>query len=248
MPSIGSHLAGARLVADRLAHRAIEADRGAYFLGATAPDLRGMTRQPREETHFFSFDDLQHQDSAERMFSEHPGLRLASAMDDETRAFVAGYLTHLLMDEQYIERIYREYFGQASKLGGDARADLLDRLLQYELDRREREQDALASTREALAATSAQAEIAFIARETLQRWRDVAVEMASHPPDWDRWARTASRHAGAAVASPDDEAAVLREAPDLLREVLDHVTEQRVREFIDESVEAATARVRTYLA
>ena len=44
MPSLGSHLAGARLIADRLAHRAIEADRGAYYLGATAPDLRSMTR------------------------------------------------------------------------------------------------------------------------------------------------------------------------------------------------------------
>ena len=247
MPSIGSHLAGARLVADRLAHRAIEADRGAYFLGATAPDLRGMTRQPREETHFFSFDDLEHQDSAERMFSEHPQLR-ASNLDQETRAFVAGYLTHLLMDEQYIERIYREYFGQASKLAGNARADLLDRLLQYELDRREREQDALASARDAMSVTGARADVAFIARETLERWRDVAIEMASHPPTWERWARTASRHAGAAVASADDEAAMLREVPNLLREVLDHVTEQRVREFMDESIDAATVRVREYLA
>jgi hypothetical protein len=248
MPSIGSHLAGARLVADRLAHRTIEADRGAYFLGATAPDLRGMTRQPREETHFFSFDDLEHQDSTERMFSEHPELLVASDIDDETRAFVAGYLTHLLMDEQYIERIYREYFGKASKLGGDARADLLDRLLQYELDRREREQESLVSARDAMSTTGVHADVAFIARDTLERWRDVAVEMASHPPTWDRWARTASRHAGAATATADEEAAMLREAPELLREVLDHVTEQRVREFMDQSIDAATERVRAYLS
>jgi hypothetical protein len=246
MPSIGSHLAGARLVADRLAHRTIDADRGAYFLGATAPDLRGMTRQPREDTHFFSFEDLAHQDSAERMFAEHPRLRVPNELDAETRAFVAGYLTHLLMDEQYIERIYREYFGAASKLGGDARADLLDRLLQYELDRRAREDEALASARDAMAAANASADVAFIAADTLGRWRDIAVEMASHPPTWDRWARTAARHAGASAETSDDEAAMLREVPDLLREVLDHVTEQRVREFIDESVEAATARVREY--
>jgi hypothetical protein len=245
MPSIGSHLAGARLVADRLAHQAIEADRGAYFLGATAPDLRGMTRQPREQTHFFSFDELAHQDSPQRMFAEYPRLSRAEGLDVETRAFVAGYLTHLLMDEQYIERIYREYFGAASKLGGDARADLLDRLLQYELDRREREDGALDVASAALAQTSARAEVEFIERETLRRWRDVAVDMASHPPTWERWAHTAARHAGTAAAS-DNEAA-MREVPELLREVLDHVTEHRVREFMDESVEAATERVRAYL-
>ena len=245
MPSIGSHLAGARLIADRLAHRAIEADRGVYFLGATAPDLRGMTRQPREQTHFFSFDDFTHQDSAERMFAEYPRLSRADELDAETRAFVAGYLTHLLIDEQYIERIYRGYFGAASQLGGDARADLLDRLLQYELDRREREDGALDVAGAALAETSALADVEFIERETLLRWRGVAVDMASHPPTWERWARTAARHAGAAGAA-DDEAA-MREVPELLREVLDHVTEQRVREFMDESVEAATLRVREYL-
>jgi hypothetical protein len=247
MPSIGSHLAGARLVADRLAHRAIESDRGAYFLGATAPDLRGMTRQPRDETHFFSFEELAHQDSAARMFSDHPRLGIARELDSETRAFIAGYLTHLLMDEQYIERVYREYFGQASRLAGDARADLLDRLLQYELDRRERMDDALRDARNAMAATSARADVAFIAADTLQRWRDVAVEMASHPATWDRWARTAARHASAATSDYEDEEAMLREVPDLLREVLDHVTEQRVREFMDESIEVATARVREYL-
>src|SRR5262245_18161367 len=129
MPSIGSHLASARLIADRLRHRGIDADRGAYYFGSTAPDLRTMARMDREATHFFTLDDLEAQDSIARMFAAHPELADPSALNDETRAFMAGYLTHLLLDERYIERIYREYFGVASKFGTDERGNLLDRVL-----------------------------------------------------------------------------------------------------------------------
>lgn len=244
MPSLGSHLASARLLADRLAHADIEADRGAYYLGATAPDLRLITRGEREETHFFTLDELEAQDSVERLFAAHPRLATPSELTGETRAFMAGYLTHLLMDQHYIERIYRSYFGVASKFGDDPRGNLLDRVLQYELDRREREEDALAGVREAMANTSAAADIDFIARETLLRWRDAAVDIASHPPTWDRFVRMATRH----LNRPEDEAErLVRDIPDLLRDTLDHVTQDRVDAFLEEAAEATSARLREYL-
>lgn len=244
MPSLGSHLASARLLADRLAHRDLEADRGAYYLGATAPDLRLITRGEREDTHFFTLDALEHQDSVARLFAAHPRLRDTRGLTAETRAFMAGYLTHLLMDEQYIERVYRAYFGAASKFGDDPRGNLLDRVLQYELDRRERAQDAFASIREAMATTSASADVDFIARETLLRWRDAAIDIASHPPTWDRFVRMTTRHLD---RSEEEARRLARDIPDLLRDTLDHVTEARVQAFLDEAVEAATERLREYL-
>ena len=105
-------------------------------------------------------DELERQDSVSRMLAAHPRLALPGGLDEPTRAFMAGYLTHLLMDEHYIERIYREYFGAHSALRGDPRADLLDRVIQYEWDRRERERtDEMVAIREAMASTGALADV-----------------------------------------------------------------------------------------
>lgn len=246
MPALGSHLARARMIADRLGHGWIEADRGAYYLGATAPDSRTMSRVDRAHTHFYTLDEFAAQDPVARMFAAHP--ELAAHDDPETRAFVAGYITHLLMDQHYIERVYREFFGARSKLRDDPRADLLDRLLQYELERREREDgESMAAIRAALDANSASAAVAFIEADTLRRWREVAQDAASYPATWERWPRVAGRHTGRGAESDDAAAELLRETPALLREVIDHVTEERVQQFMEESLDETTARLREYL-
>src|SRR5690606_17820064 len=139
MPSLGSHLLRAYRVAERLGLPEIEADRGAFLLGATAPDIRVITRRDREETHFFSLGDLSDQDSVVRMFRENPGLAMPSGLDAAPTAFEAGYLTHLVLDETFISEIYRPHFGPLSAIDEDPKSNVLDRALQYELDRRDRE-------------------------------------------------------------------------------------------------------------
>lgn len=250
MPSLGSHLAIARLLAGRVAHAGIDADRGSFYLGATAPDIRVLTRGDREHTHFFTLDEFANQDSVARLFATHPHLRDAMALDAPTRAFMAGYLTHLLMDQLYIERIYREFFGSRSAFGDDPRGNVLDRVLQYELDRREREQaDAMAEIREALANCSNAADVRFIEQETLARWREVAADIAAQPPDWERFRRMASRHLHAAGLETEDAIEQFyRDLPAVLQETLDHVTEARVDEFMAAAIDQATARLREYLA
>lgn len=249
MPSLGSHLASARVLAGRLAHPSIEEDRGAYYLGATAPDIRVLTRLDREHTHFFTLDDFESQDSIARLFNEHPHLKDAVQLDGVTRAFMAGYLTHLLMDQRYIESIYREFFGAASKFSGDPRGNVLDRVLQYEMDRREREDiDAMSEIREAMAGAGVAEDVRFIERATLEQWREVACDIASQPPDWERFRRTASRHLqGAGLESEEQIEQFYRDLPDVLKETIDHVTEKRMREFIDLSVEETTKQLREYL-
>ena len=92
MPSLGSHLASAYGLADRLGHPYIDADRGAYYLGSTAPDIRVLLRVDRRLTHFFELDEFERQDSVARMFEEHPQLRDAASLNESTRAFVAGFV------------------------------------------------------------------------------------------------------------------------------------------------------------
>jgi hypothetical protein len=249
MPSLGSHLASARVLAGRLAHRDLEGDRGSYYLGSTAPDIRVLTRLDREHTHFFTLDELESQDAVARLFEEHPHLKDVVSLDASTRAFMAGYLTHLVMDQRYIESIYREYFGKTSAYADDPRGNVLDRVLQYEMDRREREDvDAMVEIREAMANCDAAADVGFIERATLLQWRAVACDIASHPPTWERFQKIAGRHlASAGMHSDEDMQRFYDDLPDVLQETIDHVTEQRVREFIDETIDDATERLREYL-
>jgi hypothetical protein len=247
MPALGSHLSSARQIAERLSHRDVDLDRGAFYLGATAPDIRIITRGEREDTHFFTLDDLAAQDSIARMLATHPRLANVAELDAVTRAFMAGYLTHLILDEHYIERMYREYFGVASALKGDQRADLLDRVLQYEMERREREQaEGMTAIREAIDASKGLADVEFIDADKLAEWREVAADMASHPPTWDRFARVARNHVRG--QGEGAEAELMASVPELLREVLGHVSEERVRRFNEESIDEAVRRVREYLS
>ena len=248
MPSLGSHLASARLLAARLAHPAIDADRGSFYLGSTAPDIRVITRLEREHYHFFELDDFESQDSVARMFEEHPSLRNSARLDEATRAFMAGYLTHLVMDQDYIETIYRVYFGPAA-WGDDPRGNVLDRVLQYEMDRRERERrDEMDGIREVLANTSGAADVAFIGGETLGRWLEVVRDIALQPATWDRFPQMMNRHLMGAGYSESEIEQFCRDVPEILRETLEHVSEPRVQDFLAQAMDRSLERVREYLS
>ena len=173
----------------------LDGDSGAFLLGSTTPDIRVITHWERERTHFFDLRSEEHQDSVRGFFEAHPQLRDAGTLTPETRAWASGFIAHLVMDQTYITDIYRPYFGHGSSLGGHQRANLLDRILQYELDRRERDDaNAMAGIRAALYGSALNVECGFIDRPTLEQWRDVAASVTEHAPDWERFAYIASRH------------------------------------------------------
>ncbi|MGE3962246.1 MAG: zinc dependent phospholipase C family protein [Dehalococcoidia bacterium] len=248
MPSLGSHLLRAYRVAERLALPEIEADRGAFLLGSTAPDIRVITRREREDTHFFRLDDLSDQDSVARMFRENPSLAMPSGLDAATTAFIAGYLTHLVLDETFIGEIYRPHFGALSTIDEDPRSNVLDRALQYELDRRDREAGgAMESIRAALEAAGPVRGIPFIEDEYLVEWVAVSTDVAAQPADYSRFRRMMSRHL--AMAGYDE--ATIDEAcarPDeLVDEAFGIVSDERIARFWRDADEAMTERVREYL-
>ncbi len=249
VPSLGSHLAVARRVADRLRQEAIDADRGAYYLGATAPDIRAITRRDRRETHFYELDDFQPQDSIGRMARAYPELGAPVALPRPTPAFLAGYVTHLVMDERYIEGIYRSEFGERSPRAGDPRRDVLDRALQFEMDRREREDAAaMAEICGALAEQEGGPSVPFLAESELSRWRGVVAEIAAQPPTYERFPRMLRIHLGRAGL---DDAAIeeqLTRGPGLAAEAIAVVTEERMRAFWAEAADACVERLASYFA
>lgn len=248
MPSLGSHLARARRIADRLSLAEIEADRGSYYLGATAPDIRVITRLDREVTHFYDLRDLSDQDSVAKMFEANPALATPAGLDAATTAFVTGFLTHLVLDETFIAEIYRPHFGALSEIDADPRSNVLDRALQYELDRRDREdRGAMEEIRGALGRCTPVRGIPFIEDQHLVEWATVSEDVAAQEADYSRFRRMMTRHLAGAGYDADT---IERECEDptrLVGEAFDIVSEERIERFWRDAEERMYDRVRGYL-
>ncbi|MBM4411159.1 MAG: zinc dependent phospholipase C family protein [Chloroflexi bacterium] len=248
MPSLGSHLARARQLADRLALPEVDADRGAFYLGATAPDIRVITRLDRAVTHFFDLKDFGEQDGVARMFEAHPALATPAGLDAATTAFIAGYLTHLVLDETFISEVYRPSFGASSPLKEEPRANVLDRALQYELDRRDREDEAaMAEVRAAIEATAPVSGIPFIADEHLAQWMTVSADVAGQAADYSRFRRMMMRHLEGAGYDAAAIEASCEDPHGLIREAFGVVSEERIERFWRDATDRMEARVRSYL-
>lgn len=249
MPHLAFHMSVARELAQQVQSPTVDADRGAYYLGSTGPDMHILSRTDRLSSHFFDLDCLDDQNSVGSFFEAHGGLKDPRCLASGTAAFVAGYLTHLVVDEVWITDIYRPFFGPESLLAGDARANIKDRILQYDLDiERRKDSVAMADIREGLLASPLNVDIGFLDVDGLRRWRDVAVEMVSRPPTWDRFPHLASRflrHAG--VSTPEEIERFSETIPELLRETREHVGGERIENFLEKTAALSVKTLREYL-
>ncbi len=250
MPPIGMHMFLARQLARSLDDPRIAADEGAYYLGSTAPDIRVLTRWERERTHFFDLHRFDEQSGVENLFRAYPELARPDALNPPTVAFLAGYLTHLVLDEQWIRDVYRPCFGERSPLKGDVLANVKDRVLQFELDRREREDaTAVEEIRTALERCTVDIAVAFLERETLLKWRDISLDILRQTPDWSRLRLIAGRHLreyGVETDEALDE--FLARIPDLLDETVREVTTERVQAFFEAARARSLATLKDYLS
>ena len=248
MPSLGSHLTSAYGLASRLGSPHIDADRGAYYLGSTAPDMRILMRVDRKLTHFFELNDFEPQDSIARMFEAHPDLGDAVSLDPGMRAFIAGYMTHLLMDEHYIQSVYRVFFGERSPLGGDLWANVLDRSLQYEMNRRDLEDDAaLTDVRKAIDASQSTVGVPFIEEELWPEWRDFTRGITHQRPDFERFPRVMQIHLRRVGFSDERIEEIGNDPPQIINEAFEAVNEERLSQYLEEATELAHDRLRLYL-
>mgnify|MGYP006279291841 CR=1 FL=1 len=117
MPSPLEHLSIAMAVAAALPI----GNRGAFFAGAIAPDIDKLLGWPRATTHWWVLGtDLS---GALRLCAAKPRLVHLPPRSD-AQVFVAGYLCHLVTDEQWTLRIYRTFFGKNTAfLGGKEGAE-----------------------------------------------------------------------------------------------------------------------------
>lgn len=248
MPLIGLHITVARELADELRHRVINGDRGAFYLGATTPDIRAMTRLDRERTHFFTLNDFGPQSGVHRLFQEQPELKDPTTLDATTAAFMAGYVSHLEMDEAYIGEIYRPFFGERSDVADDLMANVMDRLLLYHLDKEHREDaSALEEIGRALTESSAEVAVDFIGRDAIREWRELQRRMVTRPPTFAKMLWRQLNAVG--IEGEEAIAAFLEEhAEELLRSTIARIGPERIQQYLLDSKDRARRAMMDYLA
>lgn len=248
MPPVVLHTVIAKRVADSLVLPVLEAERGSLYLGATAPDIRVITRWERERTHFFDIRCFEDQSSVSGFIQAYPALARPAALSVPTAAFVAGYITHLVMDETWINTVYRPFFGERSPLGGSVRANLMDRALQFSLDARSRDDRSLMrQVMEAVLCSGFQFDVEFIDAETLRRWHDVIVNLVRSEPDWEGFRRGARIHLQEFGLDAGDEIdEFMKSLPDLVNDTIRYLTPGRVRAFIEESLRCCLEAAKEY--
>jgi hypothetical protein len=237
----------ARSVSNDISSDLLNDERGNVYLGATAPDIRVITRWDRSQTHFFDLNNFAEQSGIEAFFNAHPSLAQAGGLAAPTAAFVAGYATHLVMDELWINMVYRPYFGERSPLGGSLRANVMDRALQFSLDHeRRRDSELVAEVVDAVVRCDLGLDIGFIDGDSLRKWHSVVVEMMSSEPSWERFSAGAKRHLPDAE-NTDEFEELVRCVPELVDETIRYLTPELLDQFMREAFDRCCSSVRDYV-
>jgi hypothetical protein len=149
--------------------------RGAFFFGHIAPDVQVVSRQPREATHFFQLPPTNQRPAYEEMLGAHPMLAQSARLPDAQAAFLAGYISHLLLDECWVRQVFFPGFGPSQGWGDRHERLLLHNVLRAWLDRRD-----LAGVRDGMGQVLRGAApddwLPFVDDGHLVRWRDVVAD------------------------------------------------------------------------
>ena len=230
----------AYLAAQQVDAKVLNDNMGCYLLGSTAPDVRVITRKGREPYHFAPLDFDKVGAGIAGLYAQHP--QLAAIEHAPTRSFMAGYMTHLTLDETWITRMYRPLFGKDGVFETEAVGAVMDRVMQMELDTLALERlDALKSH---LASFGGGVDIPFIDAHTLTEWHEWVTDFVSREFTWERLRFMATRISRGDESHPAHAIAAdfIRGMPDTLDVLHETVPAERLAEFKRDAI-ADMARV-----
>ena len=249
MPPICLHLGIAEEAIERLHHPVVDGNRGSYYLGSTAPDIRFFIGAGREETHFLPLESGEGKSGVKLMFQAHPELIEEADLNVATKSFVAGYLSHLVTDEAWIHQIYRPFFGKSSPEGGNPMANLLDRVLQFELDRSERLNNKdMSVIRTELNGSADGVAVSFINASKLKRWGEFVFMATTRKSNWEDFHHFAEkyliwmRH----IASEEQET-FFASFDERCEQVLRMVPREQLQAFREQSIVNSVKAAKEYL-
>jgi hypothetical protein len=252
MPNLPMHIYMAHQAAQQLDWGFAFDCFGSFYLGSTAPDIRAMTKWPRDRTHFAPLSVAEVGEGARRMFELHPELSDPSSLDPATRAFMLGYVSHLASDEVWITTVYRPNFDtsiQNTRLTADqVQADIWDRAVQLDMDRL-----SLPDVRGPMEAGHAVScgdegvSVAFFEDGLLSQWKERVAGFVGREFEWSRLKFALNR-----MYRDNDEVQqsvdrFLERMPQSLEEVYERIPEAKVENYQREAVAATIAHVREFL-
>ncbi len=234
MPMLAVHLSIIQELVGELGIDELREHIGPALLGSTAPDRRVMTREPREDTHYFHLTESRAGDGFRGMKMALPDLVSRSPEDDwALTAFLVGYASHLAADEAWIVNVYRPFFEDDEYLGAEPTKNILDRAMQYELEvgiRGNREQ--LTDWQRNIIASNSIIDgvpDSFISQNVLQEWSAfVAGRVLTLPGTWEEFPRFISRY----LDDPDLDGVEVEQLMADPQEMLDRVYDRVPRDII----------------
>ena len=247
MPNLAAHIDLAQESARRIHDPVVLEYMGHFLLGSTSPDIRAITRRSREEYHFATLDFDRVGAGVSGLLKAHPGLRNGAEHSGRTRAFVAGYITHLVADEVWIRDMYRPHFGNRSVFADEASANVMDRAMQMEMDRRS--WPALDAARISMEGAAEGVEVDFLDEPTLEKWLDWVFTVADRGFSWDRLRLMANRVARGQASHPAHAVAesFLIGMPGSLDMLYERVPAENIDLYRQRTVDALVDEVRRFL-
>ena len=249
MPPICLHLGIAEEAIERLHHPVVDGNRGNYYLGSTAPDIRIFVGAGREETHFLPLESEEGKSGIKHMFQAHPELIEEADLNAATKSFVAGYLSHLVTDEAWIYRIYRPFFGKESPVGGNPMANLLDRVLQFELDRSERLNNKdMSVIRTELNGSADGVALSFINASNLKRWSEFVFMATTRKANWEDFRHFAEKYLiWMRYIAPEEQETFFASFDERREQVLRMVPRDQLQAFREQSIVNSVKAAKEYL-
>ena len=244
------HIYLANQVAEQLDRSYVYDHLGSFFLGSTTPDIRAMTKWPREQTHFSPLSVEEVGTGTRTMFQKHP--ELSQDLSPATQAFLAGYVSHLAADEVWIISVFRPHFDTSlehSRVTDDeVEANIWDRALQLEMDRQILPQlNDETQPQELLSCSDQDVSISFLEDGLVTEWKDWVGRFMGWEFTWDRLKRALNR------LYRDDEDVqrtverFLERMPRSLEQVYEKVPEGEVTAYQQRAVAATIDQVRAFV-
>ncbi len=207
-----------------------------YLFGSTAPDIRVITKQDRSVYHFVQLDFDRVGDGIKNMKSLHPPLNNLNTDDEHTRSFMAGYASHLILDETWITTMFRPFFSNPSLFGNKSQGLILDRALQMYLDKSH--WDTLDQNLPYIESCDTNIEVEFLKNEPVEDWRDWISTLLNRKFSWERLEFMASR-----IAKGDDSHPAIGLAKDFISDpdggigdILEKLPDGILEDFSSESL------------
>ncbi len=249
MPNLPMHIYLARCVAERLDWDWLNDHAPSLYLGSTAPDVRAMTKWPRERTHFtpLSFDEVGAGPAA--MFKFHPGLAGSNGVSPATRAFLVGYVSHLVADEAWITDVFRPNFdpspGSAAAVGSELEGHIWDRTLQLDMDRTVLPAlDGLLRDGQTWDQAPVGVEVEFLDRDTLSTWSEWVSRFLTWEFSWDRLKRALNRMYRDDQAVQETVAAFIEDIPASLDRVYLKIPQVKIESYFRGALKETLLQVR----